>query len=210
MRKQLQMKTPKMKSWKWTTLPSPAPEMLPAAEPTPQPIAIEGSSDLVVSQGSSADKAVDREVNDESRWAEGSDKDGRTWLELQLPSKTKLAGIHLYSGYGNTAALENFHLEFLNASGKWATIPSADVTGNQSTALRLPFDTTLEVETDRLRLVVPESHQGLARIQELVVWPLGSDVPAIETGEKAGLPEEEEVPKIYLNQSGFRACHELF
>ncbi len=155
-----------------------------------------------------AEKAVDGVVSDSSRWIGMPDENGKIWLEIGMPSKQKISGVHLYNGYGTGSPIEDFYFEFEDADGQWRKIPSSAVSGNTSTSLRLPFDTTVEVDTDTLRLVVTKTHQEYARIKEIVLWPEGADVPGLGTGVHEGghaLPEtsQPDIPKIYLNQSGF-------
>ena len=159
-----------------------------------------------------AGNAIDGVVSDESRWVGKADAQGTFWIALHLAATRKIGGIHLYSGYKNEAAVEAFHFEFKGKDGTWQRIPSSTVSGNTSNALRLTFDTTVDVETDTLRLVVTKTHQELARIKEIVVWPDGADLPGLGVGVK-GFQQAatgrkpasgaKAIPKIYLNQSGF-------
>jgi hypothetical protein len=87
--------------------------------------------------------------------------------------------------------------------GKWVEIPSATVGNNTSVALAVPFDATVEVTTDKLRLEITSSHQNVARVKEVIVWPASvGDLPKISGGAAASVAERD-IPKIYLNQSGF-------
>ena len=127
------------------------------------------------------EKAYDGNISDKSRWIGKVDADGQVWLELKLGKKQELSGVHIYSGYGNKEAIEDFHFEFKNDAGEWVKIPSAVILGNKSTALSLPFDTTVDVVTDTLRLVVSKSKGNIARVKELVVWPdTGKAMPGIK------------------------------
>ena len=148
--------------------------------------------------------AIDGKINDVSRWV--SEKSAEAaWLEVEFERATKLGGVHIYSGYGQEAAINDFSIEFLS-QGKWVEIPSASVANNQAVAIAVPFDQTLEVETTKLRLVIKTSHQQAARIKELVVWPYGPLPQLKATGGKPtqpGAQEQSEIPLIYLNQSGF-------
>jgi hypothetical protein len=158
-----------------------------------------------------AAKAVDGVVSDGSRWIGPVDADGKAWLELRLPKRLKLGGVHLYSGFMGGDAIQNFHMEFQDASGKWLAIPSAAVIGNDKNAVRIPFDATVDVDTDVVRLVVTKTPAKMARIRELVLWPADGDVPELGAGIKKSDPSAKggevdlsvQIPKIYLNQSGF-------
>jgi len=153
-----------------------------------------------------AAKAIDGEVGDASRWV-SQPSQGPSWLVVDLGATQRLAGVHLFSGYGNTAPLNDFELQ-MEHGGEWVTIPSAVVSGNQATALALPFDATMTVDTSKLRIWITASHQDIARVKELVVWPgeAGAVPPLPRVGGRDGLvcmiPQSEITP-IYLNQSGF-------
>lgn len=148
-----------------------------------------------------AANAIDGKVNDDSRWvSEASEQPA--WLELNLGQRRKLAGIHLFSGFGDKDVIASFKVQFED-KGAWKDIPSAIVTGNTSSAVAVPFDQTVTVETDRLRLWISSPAKGSARVKEVVVWPAGAgDLPGISGGSQAGVAQSRIVP-IYLNQSGF-------
>ena len=141
--------------------------------------------------------AFDGDISDKSRWIGTADDQGVIWIELHFKEKKRLGGIHLHTGYQAGSAIEDFHLEYANDKGEWARIPSAAISGNTSTSVRIPFDATVEVSTDRLRLAVTKTKDDLARIKEIVVWPYS----------ESGIPQLARVatqsPLIYLNQSGF-------
>lgn len=158
-----------------------------------------------------AAKAIDGEVSDASRWVSDASREP-AWLVVELGARQRLAGVHLFSGYGNTAAVSDFEIQ-MDRNGEWVTIPSAVVSGNQTTALALPFDGTMPVETSRLRLQINKTHQDIARVKELVVWPgVAGDVPPLPSVVRrsggGGLVcdiSHAEITPIYLNQSGFNA-----
>ncbi len=150
--------------------------------------------------------AIDGKISDASRWvSEQSDKPA--WLAIDLGGTHKLAGIHLFTGYGSKDAIQSFKLEFLSGD-EWKPIPSAVVTGNNANALAIPFDQTVAVETDKLRLWIPFSQPGAARVKEIVIWPseVGDLPPLPKSSEPAtnalATPQSNIVP-VYLNQSGF-------
>ena len=142
--------------------------------------------------------ASDGVISDESRWVSLTDANG-AWLEVRLEGVKRLAGIHLYSGYGNGGMVEAFTVRFW-AKNAWQTIPSAEVVGNQSTVVSALFDQTVEVLTDRLRLDIRKTHQDVARVKELIVWDTTGDVPALKS---TAVALQSEVVPLYLNQSGF-------
>jgi hypothetical protein len=151
-----------------------------------------------------AAKAIDGIISDESRWV-SQKSSAPAWLELTLGDRQKLAGIHLYSGYQNTNAIRNFVVQFWR-DGQWRDIPSATLENNRATALAIPFDDTVDVTTDKLRLWITGSHQDAARVLEVMVWPatVGNLPPLSAKVAKGGKPlQDEPVPLIYLNQSGF-------
>lgn len=150
-----------------------------------------------------ASLAIDGKISDASRWV--SERSAETpWLELKLDTKQKLAGIHFYSGYGNKDAVSGLTVQFM-VGKTWATIPSAVITNNQSTSLSIPFDATVSVDTDRLRILIDSTKDQMARVKEIVVWPAGKgNIPAIkETASNGVAKSVPKVPLIYLNQSGF-------
>jgi hypothetical protein len=149
-------------------------------------------------------KAIDGVISDASRWV-SQPSSTPAWLELDLGGPHKLAGVHLYSGYQNSNAIQKFVVQFWR-EGQWRDIPSAAFNNNRATALAIPFDDTVEVTTDRLRLWITGSPQDRARILEVVVWPttVGTLPPLVAQGAASGKPlQDEPVPLIYLNQSGF-------
>jgi len=149
-------------------------------------------------------KAIDGVISDDSRWV-SQKSSAPAWLELDLGGTHKLAGIHLYSGYQNTNAIQKFVVQFWR-DGQWRDIPSATFENNRATALAIPFDDTVDVTTDKLRLWITASHQDAARVLEVMVWPAsGGNVPPLAAKSvMSGKPlQDEPVPVIYLNQSGF-------
>ena len=177
--------------------------VLPAA---PQPLKPKSASASSENPRYPAAKAIDGKVSDESRWVSQASNDP-AWLIVDLGARQRLAGVHLFSGYGSSDAIGNFEIQ-MDRDGKWVTIPSAVLSGNKATALAIPFDATMVVETAKLRLLVKGSHQNTARVKELVVWPG-------EAGAVPPLPKSEvskndlvctipytQITPIYLNQSG--------
>jgi hypothetical protein len=147
-----------------------------------------------------AEKAIDGDTTDASRWiSKKSEKPA--WLEISLGATERLAGVHLYSGFGVEGALESFTFQFWSG-GKWQDIPSAKIENNKAVALAIAFDDTVDVTTDRLRLWITRTHQGIARVKEVVIWPAGAGgVPALKA--EATATAQAAIPLIYLNQSGF-------
>jgi hypothetical protein len=153
---------------------------------------------------SAAGQAIDGVITDESRWVSQASPEP-AWLELDLGGVHKVAGVHLYSGYQNTHPITDFRIQ-LRRDGGWWDIPSATVASNRSAALSLPFDDTVDVTTDKLRLWVTASPQNISRVLEIVVWPAsaGSLPPLTGPTAQAGAsPPDGVVPLIFLNQSGF-------
>jgi hypothetical protein len=178
-----------------------------SAQPEQNKIAVQGISSSDVFKKYVAQNAVDGKLSDESRWIGKKGADGKVWLEFKFEQKQAVSGVHIYSCYGSEAPVEDFYFEFKNDSGEWVDIPSSVISGNKSAALSLPFDTTIDVVTDTLRLVVTKTKDNLARIKEVVIWPeTGKSIPGIggesSTHKVTGLTNAE-VPLIYLNQSGF-------
>lgn len=171
----------------------------------PEPVKLKSATASSQQAKCSADKAIDGKISDDSRWISASSKE--SWLVVDLGAKQKLAGVHLFCGFGQTAPLIGFELQ-QEIDGKWVTIPSAVISGNKATALAIPFDATMKVETSRLRLLVKDTHQDTARVKELVVWPgEAGAVPPLPKGGASGelvchIPYTDITP-IYLNQSGF-------
>jgi hypothetical protein len=168
------------------------------------PVQVRGARASSTFTTCSASKAIDGIISDESRWV-SQKSSAPAWLELTLGDRQKLAGVHIYSGYQNTNAIQNFVVQFWR-DGQWRDIPSATLENNRATALAIPFDDTVDVTTDKLRLWITGSHQDAARVLEVVVWPatVGNLPPLSAKAAKGGKPlQDEPVPLIYLNQSGF-------
>ena len=172
-----------------------------AAEPKPIPV-----SGVTASSSSGAytpEKAADVIVSDDSRWvAKG---DGRPlWIELKLEGPHKIAGLHLYSGFKNGSPIRQFAVQFWG-DGKWQDVPSAVFENNKETALAIPFDATVTVNTDRLRLLIKDGDS--VRVKEIMVWPgENGAIPPLAAGKGGGKAEVKvEIPLVYLNQSGFNA-----
>ncbi len=155
--------------------------------------------------------AVDGEIGDKSRWV--GEKGMPAWIELKLDSTSKIAGVHIYSGYQEKNPLGDFVVQFWK-DGKWEDIPSAHISGNQKAALAIPFDDTVEVNTDKIRLFITASPGDVVRLLEVVLWPAGQgDLPELrgKTTSAAALASTAHktesvqalIPLIYLNQSGF-------
>lgn len=146
-----------------------------------------------------AAKAIDGKVSDDSRWVSEASGDA-SWLIVQLEKPAEIAGIHLFTGFGDTSVIADFKVEFHDQTG-WREIPSAVITGNKSSALAIPFDQTITVASDKLRLWITSTHQNVARVKEIVVWPAhAGPLPPLP---KSGGGAQEDIPLIYLNQSGF-------
>ncbi|HKK17466.1 MAG TPA: hypothetical protein VJ952_02195, partial [Opitutales bacterium] len=174
-----------------------------ASEPTPLEVVSAQASGVYQNYGPSL--AVDGKISDESRWVGGPDDEGNIWLELGLAEKQELVGVHLFTGYGDSDPVQSFRMEFLDESGEWVAIPSARVSKTPLTALRLPFDTTIDVVTDTLRIGILSTPDNLARIKEVRIWGAGSGgVPELKPDEvHLGSVMQSDIPEIYLNQSGF-------
>ncbi len=176
-----------------------------AAAP-PQPLKIEAATASSSIFRYPPANAIDGRVNDDSRWVSGKSTEP-SWLALDLGEKRKLAGIHLFSGFGENDMVEAFKVQFWSG-GKWVDIPSADISNNKSAALAIAFDQTVRVESDKLRLWISASHQDTARVKEIVIWPAeAGDLPPLakSAGPAAsdGSTPQDQIPQLYLNQSGF-------
>lgn len=171
-------------------------ELALGATPQPaKPIAARASSERA---DNPASKAIDGDSSDRSRWVSATAATPH-WLELGFPEPLDLAGLHLFSGYAKQKPLRDFVVQFWR-DGTWVDIPSANVKGNKLPRLAVRFDDTLAVRTDRLRLFVTGTEDGVARVGEVVVWPMS----------KAGVPQllgDDQKPPVlvFLNQSGFNA-----
>ncbi len=188
------------------------PVTLRAADPGAQPSPVKASGAKASSSldgKCTPEKATDGTISDSSRWVSGKE-DANPWIEISLPSVQKLGGIHLYSGFKEKDAVEDFSVQFWK-DGKWQEIPSAVVSGNKATAVSVPFDQTVDVVTDKIRILVTKSPKGPARIKEVVIWPFSSSMPSISGSASGGgtspsspsSPADASIPEIYLNQSGF-------
>jgi hypothetical protein len=170
----------------------------------PGPVKVRSARASSTYENCAAAKAIDGIINDASRWV-SLPSTSPAWLEVELGGRYKLAGIHLYSGYQNASPLQNFVVQFWSG-GQWRDIPSATFETNRSSALSIPFDDAVDVTTDKLRLWITATHQNVARVLEVVVWPayVGNLPPLVVKPVASGKPmQNEPVPLIYLNQSGF-------
>ncbi len=148
-----------------------------------------------------AKNAIDGAVSDASRWVSLTFSQSVA-LEIDLGSPQKLGGAHVFTGFGQKDVVEAFSMQFW-AHGSWVDIPSATVDGNQAAAVSVAFDQTVEVITDKIRFVVRKSHQNIARIKEVVLWPYSLQLPALSTQALKIAAPQLSIPEIYLNQSGF-------
>ncbi len=173
------------------------------AAAAPQPLKAVGARASSAMAKYVAAKAVDGVVSDDSRWV-SEKSDAPAWLEINLGATQKLSGVHLFTGWGERDPVAAFKIQFRDGAA-WRDIPSATVANNTACALALPFDDTVAVVTDALRMWVEASHQGSARVKEIVVWPAGAgDLPPLPGGaRKAGSAAQAAIPPLYLNQSGF-------
>jgi hypothetical protein len=144
--------------------------------------------------------AADGGISDKSRWISAKRQSGDVWLQLEWKTVTPLQGIHLFSGAGSKDSVRGLEVEYRTPQGAWAAIPSAVIQRNTLTALSIPFDTTVDVATNALRLTFTDTHDGRARIKEVIVWPESAEgMPPISADSSSS----SVIPKIYLNQSGF-------
>ncbi|TAE78628.1 MAG: hypothetical protein EAZ65_04520 [Verrucomicrobia bacterium] len=176
------------------------------AAPAPQPLKAKAAAASSALPKYAAANAIDGKVSDASRWVSKPSAEP-AWLAIYLGSVQQLAGIHLFTGFGNKDAIADFKVQFLSG-GKWIDIPSAVLSGNKSSALAIAFDQTVTVKTDKLRLWITATHDNSARVKELVIWPSSvGDLPplpkAADPHAVAGGSDQADIPLIYLNQSGF-------
>lgn len=173
---------------------------------SPRPIQIKAASASTSIPKYPAANAIDGKINDASRWV--SEKSASpAWLALDLGEKRKLAGVHLFTGFGDKDVISAFKIQFWS-DGKWVDIPSADVSNNKANALAVAFDQTISVETDKLRLWITDGHQDTARVKEIVIWPseVGDLPPLPKASGPAAAPgatPQDQIVELYLNQSGF-------
>jgi len=180
------------------------PAVAQAPEGKPQPVKPKGATASSANPKYPAAKAIDGKVSDDSRWVSEPFTAPAT-LEIDLGTKQKLGGVHVFTGNGNKDVVEAFSMQFWQ-DGKWVDIPSATVTSNKKPAVSVSFDQTVDVITDKLRIQIDKSHQNVARVKEIVIWPWTSgDLPPIGGGggHDDALADQEKIPLIYLNQSGF-------
>ncbi len=142
----------------------------------------------------------DNKITDKSRWI-GIKKDNQPLiLDITLAQQEKISGVHFFNGYGNKDAITDFHFEFKDNTGKFIKIPSANFTNNKDTALAIAFDTTLNIETQKLRLVVTKTPKNLVRVKELIIWrENGENIPQLPKYSQ----KLESQKNIFVNQSGY-------
>ncbi|MDC0935717.1 discoidin domain-containing protein [Pirellulales bacterium] len=166
-------------------------------------------------RGRPARHAVDGDWS--TRWISQS-SDSAT-LEIDLGQKELLCGVHLYFDHGDTSAIEDFNFSY-SADGTWQDVPiyhmqSARVdlgcgklAGNARSAMWFKLKT---IETDKLRILSTKTEPDSTMIRQVMIWPylkeavgggfpgLGHDVP----GGWDSITSLDDIPRIYLNQSGF-------
>lgn len=164
------------------------------AAPAPlKPISATASS---ARAGHPAANAIDGDNSDTSRWVSHSAQPPH-WIEIRLDQAEDLAGIHLISGFEKSKPLRDFVVQFWR-DGAWVDIPSANLTGNTKHVLAIRFDDTVTVHTDRLRILITGTEDGIARVGGITVWPssAGSVPPLVD--------EDQTTPTlVFLNQTGF-------
>ena len=148
--------------------------------------------------GAEAGKAVDGSITDDSRWVSERGAAPPAWLQLEFPTRSRLGGIHLHSGWKEGNAIGDFRIEY-RVDGDWKPVPGGTVRGNHSQSIALPFDDTEVIDADAVRLLVDHPAGDLARVRELLVWSHSPEgIPRLRQGEN-----DPTIPGIYLNQSGF-------
>ena len=173
------------------------------AAPAPLPLRAKAATASSQMAAYPAANAIDGKITDASRWVSEKSTEP-AWLVIDLGATHHLSGLHLFTGYGAGDAITAFKVQFWSA-GKWIDIPSAEISNNQAVALAIPFDQTVKVETDKLRLLISASHQQVARVKDISIWPSAiGDMPPLPKGSQplASTPQSA-IPEIYLNQSGF-------
>jgi hypothetical protein len=180
--------------------------LVASAAPDPQPLKPKSAAASSSLPKYPAANAIDGKITDDSRWV--SDKSAEpSWIALDLGEKRKLAGIHLFTGFGAKDVIEAFKVQFWSR-GEWVDIPSAEISNNKANALAIAFDQTVTVDTDKLRIWITASHQDAARIKEIIVWPSEvGDLPPLPKSAgpaaMAGSTPQDQIVELYLNQSGF-------
>lgn len=166
-----------------------------------EPVNLARSSEATASSqldGWSPGKAIDGEISDESRWVSDRGASAPAWLQVNLESRARLGGAHVHSGWKDGNAIGDFRIEYRDGDG-WKTVPGAVVHGNTAQSVSLPFDDTLAIETDAVRLVVDHPAGDVARVRELLVWSHSPEgIPRLDVPR-----DDAALVGVYLNQSGF-------
>ena len=169
------------------------------ADKGPKPLKVSAAKASSERPDYPASNVADGDATEASRWISLGFREP-IWVELTLPSKQLLTGLHVFSGTKGKNALRDFVVQFWS-DGTWVNVPSADVTGNKATELVLAFDGTIPVETDRIRLWITGAPDNTARITEIRVWPASvGNVPPLPIKLDLLSPVS-----IFLNQSGFNS-----
>lgn len=108
--------------------------------------------------------ATDGRVHKTSMWQ--TSFVGSNTLEVDLRVSTKIGSAHLYSGYPGASPLASFVLRYWNGTA-WVDIPGGSVTGNTSSALVIPFSSS--VTTSKVQLVF--TNAATSSVQELCIFP---------------------------------------
>jgi alpha-L-fucosidase 2 len=104
----------------------------------------------------------------DSRWISHGGG-GPKWIELELPQKEKLVGLHVFTGFRGRDTITDFVVQFKRGD-EWVNIPSTETSGNTAAFLVLHFDDSIDVETDTLRLWITQTPNNVARISGFIVW----------------------------------------
>ncbi|EDM26404.1 hypothetical protein LNTAR_20072 [Lentisphaera araneosa HTCC2155] len=170
-----------------------------------RPIKVTKVSASSVYQTNLAKNAVDNKITDQSRWLNAPTQEGDIWLQLEWDIIRSIQGIHLYSAYAGLDPVKGLTIEFRQENGEWVSVPSARIEANTSTALDIPFDTTIDVKTNALRIIITNTKGRIARVQEVVIWPASNEPmpPVKKITPPSELNGKVVIPKIYINQSGF-------
>ena len=149
----------------------------------------------------------DGKTSDKSRWVGIKKANQPLIINFNLKNKEKIAGVHLFTGFKDSSAIKNFYFEFKDVNGNFIKIPSANFTDNTTTSLDIPFDTTLTVHTNQLRLVVTETPDNIVRIKEIVIWKEnGKNIPKINKIALNAAAQDS----IFVNQSGYNISKPKF
>ncbi len=166
--------------------------------------------------GNPAENAVDGNMS--TSWV--SSPSVSSTFEIDFGKEVDVIGTHIYFDHGDTDAIEDFNFSYEEASGTWQDISiyklqsarvdlgCGKIKGNARSAMWFKFQA---LKMKKLRITLTKTQVDSTKIREVTVWSHIAGLPSkgfcgLGTGIEGGwdgLITHDDIPLIYLNQSGF-------